>query len=148
MKSINKYINLLFILFVALFVSCSEEKYDTSNSPDLTIIKSIKIVNGGVTGTETIIGAVDERTKEITFPEVHMDSDLSKVQFEAEMPERATLDSATYDFSIPEGDAERKRTIAVVNGSRKREYFVTIKLDVPVLGADFSDTKAIIRRRL
>ncbi|MDR3350805.1 MAG: DUF4623 domain-containing protein [Prevotellaceae bacterium] len=142
MKSISKYINLLFILVAALLVSCSEEKYDTSDSPDLTVIRSIKIVNGGVTGTEVIVGTVNERKKEITFPEVHMDSDLSKVQFEAEVPERANLDSAAYDFSIPEGDAERKRTIAVVNGTRKREYFVTIKLDVPVWGADFSEAKA------
>jgi hypothetical protein len=142
MKSINKYIKLLFVLVAALVVSCSEEKYDTSDSPDLTVIKNIKIVNGGVSGTETITGTVNESKKEITFPEVHMDSDLSNVKFDAEVSERASLDSATYDFSIPEGDAARKRTIAVVNGLRKREYFVTIKLDVPVWGADFSEAKA------
>jgi hypothetical protein len=144
MKRANKYINLVFVLIAALFFSCKEEQYDTSDSPDLTIIQNIKILNGGITGTETIIGTVNELRKEITFPEVHMDSDLSHVQFEAEMSERAHLDSATYDFSVSPGDAQRRRTVAVVNGTRKREYFVTIKLDVPVWGADFSEEKAKI----
>jgi hypothetical protein len=141
MKSIKFYIGLLLIPFCTMLISCDDEKYNTTDSPDLTVIHSIKIINGGLSGAETIVGTVNEETKEINFPEVHMQSDLSHVSFEAEVSERAELDSIEYDFVVPEGLSQRKRTIAVVNGLRKREYFVTIRLDVPVWGADF--TKAV-----
>jgi hypothetical protein len=137
MKKLLKYAGLL-ILPIAMFVSCDEESYpDTTQY--LTQITSIKIVNGGLTGTEVIEGTVNENTKKISFPEVHMESDLSKVKFEITATDgRAHLDSLEYDFVVAEGYSERTRTIKLVNDVRYREYYVTIKLDVPVWGADFT----------
>ncbi|GHS91586.1 hypothetical protein FACS1894203_2590 [Bacteroidia bacterium] len=141
MNNFKKYIGLLIVPFCLVMASCDgEEKYPDTTA-DETVIYEIKIVNGGSNGTETIVGKVDENTKEITFPEVHMESDLSHVKFDVKASERAQLDLEEYDFVVPEGATQRKRTIAIVNGLRKREYFVTIRLDVPVWGADF--TKAV-----
>jgi len=141
MKSIIKYIAILIVPLTLMMVSCSDDDKYPDTTADETVIYGIKIVNGGLSGTETIVGAVDEKTKEITFPEVHMESDLRKVKFEVEGSERAQLDSVEYNFVMQDGASQRKRTIAIVNGLRKREYWVTIKLDVPVWGADFSKNK-------
>lgn len=141
MKSIIRYIGLLVIPFSLIMVSCSDDDSYPDTTADETVIYNIQILNAGVNGDEVVTGTVDENTKEITFPEVHMETDLSKVRFEASVSERAHLDSTEYSFLIPEGASQYKRTIAVVNGLRKREYYVTIRLDVPVWGADFSKSK-------
>ncbi len=138
MKSIIRYIGLLVIPFSLIMVSCSDDDSYPDTTADETVIYNIQILNAGVNGDEVVTGTVDENTKEITFPpEVHMETDLSKVRFEASVSERAHLDSTEYSFLIPEGASQYKRTIAVVNGLRKREYYVTIRLDVPVWGCRF-----------
>ncbi len=141
MKNRIKYILLLLIPIGMLMSSCDDESSYPDTSAYETVIYGIKIINGGKTGSETIIGTVNENTKEITFPDIDPEADLSSINFEAELSEGALLDEEKYDFSISEGDTKIKRTIAVVNGLRKREYFVTIQLDVPVYGADFSADK-------
>lgn len=141
MNNLIKYIVLLIVPVCLFMASCSDDDDYPDTTADETVIKSIKIVNGGISGTETIVGTVDENKKEITFPEVHMESDLSGVRFEAELSERAHLDSTEYNFVMEEGASQKKRIISVVNGLRKREYFVTIRLDVPVWGADFTKSK-------
>ncbi|MDR0694892.1 MAG: DUF4623 domain-containing protein, partial [Prevotellaceae bacterium] len=90
------------------------------------------------------VGKVDEINKEISFPDVDTLSDFSRIRFEAELPERARLDEEIYNFSMGPADTRLTRTIAVVNGIRKREYSVTIKKDVPVWGADFDREKVEI----
>ena len=145
MKNIIKYIGLLIIPICMMAISCSDDnKYDTSDSPDLTVIHSIKIINGGNNRDSIIIGSVDEVKKEISFPKVPQAMSLEGLKFEAVVSDGARLDSATYNFVVAPGDVQRKRTIAVVNGTRKREYFLTIRLSVPVWGADFSEAKISI----
>lgn len=141
MKKTIKYIGLLAIPFVLFAVSCDSDDSYPDTSADGTVIYEISIVNGGLSGTETIVGVVNEKKKEITFPEVHVESDLTSVKFEAKVSDRAALDSASYNFVVDEGMSQKKRTISVVNGLREREYFVTIALDVPVWGADFTEAK-------
>lgn len=141
MKKILKYMGLL-ILPIALAVSCENEPVYPDTSQYKTEITSIKIVNGGLSGTETIVGTVNENKKEISFPEVHKDSDLSKVKFEiTATDDRAQLDSLEYNFVVAEGYSEKVRTIKIVNSTRFREYYVTIRLDLPVWGADFTQSK-------
>ncbi len=137
MKKILKYIGLLIVPF-SLMVSCSDDTDYPDTTANETVIYGIKIVNGGLDGTETIVGTVDENKKEISFPEVNMESDLSHVQFEVEASDGAVLDSADYNFVVPEGATQRQRIITLLNGTRYREYYVTIRLDVPVWGADFT----------
>lgn len=139
MKNIIKYIGLLFIPLALTVVSCSDDKEPEVSGK--TVIHSIKILNAGAAGNETIAGTVDEVKKEISFPEIDPATDLSKVRFEAEVSEGAMMEHEEYDFTIEEGKSSVTRVVAVVNGKRKREYFATIRLDLPVFGADFSDEK-------
>ncbi len=138
MNDLIKYIGLLIVPFCLIFASCDNDPDYPDTTLDETVLQKIRIVNGGLSGTEIIEGTVNENTKEISFPEVHMESDLSHVKFEIEASDRAHLDSTEYNFVVVEGATQRKRVIKLVNGTRYREYFTTIRLDVPVWGADFT----------
>lgn len=141
MKKSLKYLGLLILPF-GLIVSCEKAPDYPDTSQYKTVLTAIKIVNGGLSSTETIVGTVDEYNKRISFPEVHEDSDLSHVRFEIETTDdRAHLDSVEYNFVVPEGQSVRERTIKLVNNTRYREYYVKIGLDVPVWGADFTPSK-------
>jgi hypothetical protein len=118
-------------------ISCGEDKYDTSDSPLLTYIKDIKLHIGDT----VIVGKINENNKEIYFPKLDKDFDLSAVKFTAILPQGAEFEYETYDFTPVESETQTKQVVAVVNGIRKREYFVTIRLSMPVFGADFSATK-------
>jgi hypothetical protein len=142
MKSIKKYISFFIIplsVMMILTTSCkSEEEYP--ESPDLTVIYEIKILNAGEDGDQVLVGKVDELNKEITFPAVDTLTNFSKIRFEAVLPEGASLDESVYNFSM-DGTTRIKRTIAVVNGVRKREYYVTLVQNVPMFGANFDKEK-------
>jgi hypothetical protein len=136
MKSIKKYKSILIMsLLCAIMISCGDEKYDTSDSPNLTYIKNIRILNVADT---VIYGKVNELTKEIKFPKLDSLSDLSAVRFAVDLPEGAYLDKETYDFTVAEGETQKQLTVTVINGKRFREYLVTIRISVPVFGADFA----------
>jgi hypothetical protein len=137
MSKIQTYLSLLLIAAVAAMTVSCDNKETYPESPDLTIIYGIKILNAGESGTQVLTGTIDEINKEITFPDVDTLTDFSGIRFEAELPEGAQLDEEVYNFSMAQTDARIKRTIKVVNGIRKREYYVTIKKDIPVWGADF-----------
>lgn len=139
MKEIIKYIGILLIPFGLTVASCSSS--DDEETPGPAIIYGIKMLNAGPSGTEVFIGTVDENKKAISFPEVDPLTDLSAVRFEAELPEGAMMDEETYDFTVGEGRSSTTLVVSVINGKRKREYFATIRLDLPVWGADFSEAK-------
>ncbi|MDR2125381.1 MAG: DUF4623 domain-containing protein [Prevotellaceae bacterium] len=139
MKNIIKYIALIIIPFCTMMISCeSEDNYDTSDSPNLTYIRNIRILNVADT---VIPGKVNELTKEIKFPKLDSLSDLSAVRFAVDLPEGAHLDQETYDFTVAEGETQKQLTVTVVNGKRYREYLVTIRLSMPIFGADFTKAK-------
>lgn len=131
---------LIAILFggVLTMVSCKDELPGAMDTSDkFTVLKSIKIVNAGPNGNEVVIGTVNEDTKTVTFPRLDTLTDFSKLRFEAELSEGATLDQETYTVPFSEGESERTIVIKVVNSPRYREYYVRIRLKVPVYGADF-----------
>ena len=141
MKKFIKYIGILLLIpFGLTMVSCDGDKVDPIVSGE-TVIIGIKIINAGAAGNQVLVGTVDENKKEINFPEIDPATNLSKVRFETTLSDGATMEEAEYDFTIEEGRTSLTRVIAVVNGKRKREYFATIRLDLPVWGADFSDAK-------
>jgi hypothetical protein len=136
MKNIRKYIALFIIPLCAMMISCSnEDKYDTSDSSDLTYIKNIRMLNVADT---VIHGKINELTKEIKFPKLDSLLDLSAVRFAADLPEGAYLDQETYDFTVAEGETQKQLTVTVINGKRYREYLITVRLSLPVFGADFT----------
>ncbi len=140
MRKLRNYIGLLIIPFCMLLLSCEDDKdYDAiDTSADETVLLSIKILNAGADGNEVVVGTVDENKKEISFPRIAPETDLTQLRFEAEVSDRALLDSVSYNFSVAEGESQIKKIVSVVNGLRKREYLVTLRLRVPVFGADFT----------
>lgn len=146
MKNINKYIKTIaipFCIMVISMVSCKDDE-TYHESPDLTYVKNVSIIIGGVMGGDTIVhGKVDEINKEITFPKLDKLTRLSNVRFEGELPDGATFDKESYDFTVDtaSGATQSRQIISIVNGKRKREYYATIRLKVPAFGADFSQIK-------
>jgi hypothetical protein len=130
----------MFLIPLGLTIASCDDDVVVEESGE-TVIIGIKIINGGAGGNQVLVGTVDENKKEINFPEIDPATDLSKVRFETQLSTGATMDEDAYDFTIEEGRTSLTRVIAVVNGKRKREYFATIRLDLPVWGADFSDAK-------
>lgn len=100
----------------------------------LITINSIKVVNGGRSRAEIYDGIVDQTSKTITFS-VAAETDLSKIKFEAELPEFAKLEYNTYNFS-----KNLTQKIRAVNAHAVGIYTVTLTLkDSVQIGIDFSN---------
>lgn len=138
MKNI-KYLGLLIIpLFCLAIASCEKDNYNPNPAEKyLTYVTNVKLVLGGV----EISGKINENKKEIIFPKLPANTNLSVVSFKGDFPAGASFKETSYDFTPDEGNAFTKRTITVVNNTRFREYFVTINLSVPPIGAGFSEAK-------
>lgn len=140
----NIKLEMLLIAILGMFFTSCEEDFPTNvESPYEVVLKSIQIVNAGADGNTVVEGRVDENTKTVWFPRLDPETDLTAIRFEAEMSEGAQLDKETYSFAFEEGKDEETIVIKVVNGPRFREYFVTLRLNVPVYGADFSKPQII-----
>ena len=137
MKNTVKYFGILFVsLFCLVMFSCDKDNYDPNPSEQyLTYVTNVKLVLGNV----EIAGKMNENKKEIIFPKLPANTNLSAISFKGDFPPGASFEHATYDFTPDEGDASTKKTVSVKNGPRKREYFVTINLSVPPTGAGFNE---------
>lgn len=139
-----KWGRLLFVLIgMVVLNSCSEDFPENIESSKMVVLKSIKILNAGADGSTVIEGVIDENKKTVSFPRVDPETDVSALQFEAVTSEGASLEKNTYAFPFDEGSDSRTITIKVINEPRYREYLVTLRLRVPVFGADFSKPNII-----
>lgn len=137
-NKIFKYWVAAAVMMVALVTSCKKDFPTNVDSPDEVVLKSIKIVNAGANGNTVVEGVVDENTKTVSFPRIDTLTDFSNLKFEAELSNGAKLDQDSYAFDFAEGESQKTQVIKVVNNKRFREYLVTLRLMVPVFGADFT----------
>src|SRR5690606_3948794 len=140
MKTIYNILNLrsvIVLLGLFAFSSCSDDFPSNIDSTNQVVLKSIKILNAGADGQTVVEGIVDENKKTVTFPRVEPETDLTAIRFEVETSQGASLDKETYTFPFDPGQSERTITIKVENNPRYREYLVTLRLKVPVFGAEF-----------
>ena len=137
-KYITKYPFLLMALTLVFASSCKKDYPTNVDSADEVVLKSIKIVNAGANGNTVVEGVINETNKTISFPRLDTLSDFSNLRFQAEMSNGAKLDQESYQFDFPEGASTMTQVIKVVNNKRFREYLVTLRLLVPVFGADFT----------
>lgn len=146
MKIINKISRFGLFLSAAIVLfstSCREQLPSAMDTTDKFVeIKSIKIVNAGPSENEVIEGVINEASKQISFPRISPESNLNAIRFEVEASNGAVLDKDSYSFVFEEGESSKNLTIKLVNEPRFREYVVTLRLLVPVFGADFS--KAVV----
>ncbi len=134
---INKILVFGGILSMIFFISCSDNLPSNVDSTDEVVLKSIKILNAGIDGKTVLEGIIDENTKTVKFPRIDPRTDVSAIRFEAEMSNGAKLDKETYPFVFEENKDRKEIIIKVINGSRFREYAVTLRLNIPVFGADW-----------
>ncbi|MDR2586466.1 MAG: DUF4623 domain-containing protein [Prevotellaceae bacterium] len=136
MKNKNKYLGLLIAPFFCLaLLSCNKNNYDPNPSEaDLAWVKNVKLVIGGA----EIAGKINENKKEILFPKMPANTDLSNVSFKGDFPPGASFEKNSYNFTPEEGDASTKMSVKVVNNKRFREYYVTLNLSVPPSGINYS----------
>lgn len=133
----TRFIGLFATLMIFFFVSCGDDLPVNIESPNETVLKSIKILNTGENGNTVLEGVVDENAKTVWFPRVDPKTDVSAIRFQAELSDGAKLDKESYSFDFEEGKDAKTIVIKVINDPRFREYFVTLRLNVPVYGADF-----------
>lgn len=141
-KYISKYGVIVASVMLVFFSSCTKDFPENVESSDEVVLKSIKIVNAGASGNVVVEGVINEDQKTVSFPRLDVQTDFSQIKFEAEMSTGATLDQPSYAFEFAPGESVKSQVIKVVNNKRFREYRVTLRLLVPVFGADF--TKAEI----
>lgn len=130
---------LLSFMLVFLLSSCKDDlpgPMDTSDKE--TVLTGIRILNAGADGSTIIEGTINEETKQVSFPRIDPETDVSALRLEAEALGGATLEFDVYDFGIEEGESQNTIVVRLMNEPRFREYFVTLRLNVPVFGADFS----------
>jgi len=135
---ISIFWSILFSLAVLSFVSCGEDFPTNMDLPNEVVLKSLKVLNAGVDGNTVVEGVVDENTKSVWFPRLDAETNVSAIKFEAELSDGAHLEKDTYAFTFEEGKDASSVIIKVLNEPRFREYKVTLRLRVPVFGADFS----------
>lgn len=129
---------------ITFFVlSCKENLPSGIDSSDkFTVLESIKIVNAGKNGDIVLEGTINEKSKTVSFPRIDPETDFGNLKFEAIASDGAKLEKDSYEVAFEEGNTQRTITIKVTNAPRFREYYVNLRLKVPVFGADFS--KAIV----
>ena len=137
-KFISKYWVMVAAVMLVFITSCKKEYPVNVESSDAVELKSIRIVNAGANGNTVVEGEIDENLKTVSFPRLDTATDFNNLRFEAVMSNGATLDKETYEFNFGEGESVKSQVIKVVNNNRFREYMVTLRLLLPVWGADFT----------
>ncbi|MBB1285290.1 DUF4623 domain-containing protein [Flavisolibacter sp. BT320] len=123
---------------MAVFISsCKKDFPSNVESADEVVLKSIRITNAGANGNTVVTGVIDENKKTISFPRLDTLTDFSKIRFEGELSNGASFDQPTYAFEFADGESVKTQVIKIVNNKRFREYLVTLRLLIPVYGADF-----------
>ncbi len=125
-------------LGVLILASCKDDypgALDTS--PNMTVLKSIKLMNTGLDGNIVLNGVVDENTKTVWFPRIDTLTNFSNLKIEADLSDGAKLNQDTYSLEFEKGESEKVIVLKVLNSPRYREYLVKLRLNVPVFGADF-----------
>lgn len=125
MKLLNKYAALLSVSLLAL-VSCKDEPI-VENPSGETIIYSLAIANGGISGAIRCEGTVNEEQKKISF-KIPAETDIERIRFEGKLSLGANLDQESYNFLTG-----LSQTVRIINVDNSQDYTVTIELDAPTL---------------
>ncbi|MFD2596574.1 DUF4623 domain-containing protein [Sphingobacterium griseoflavum] len=132
---------LLWSALILMLTGCKDDFPENVVSDKSTQLSSIRITNAGAAGTETVEGVIDEDRKTISFPRIDPETNFDQIRFEAVMSDGAKLDKESYTFPFVDGDSEKTIVVKVTNSPRYKEYFVTLRLRIPVFGADVAKRK-------
>ncbi len=121
-RNIYLYLSMFFCLFLG--VACDDDEAYVENPSGETFIYKLSITNAGLTGTETVVGEVNEEAKTIKFV-IPAESDIEAIKFSGKLSLGAKLDQDTYDLSSLSGQ------VTVISGENQGVYTVTIELTAP-----------------
>ncbi len=138
MKHSFKFAAIMAALCAVLFVGCDNNPDPNPDQETLeAFIKSIKIVNGGISGGDLITGEVDQTLKVITFNNVAAETNIAAVKFQGTYSLGAYLESDVIDFTA-NNDASSKSlngSLKCINkgetGSVEETYEVVLNLSDP-----------------
>lgn len=135
------------IFCMALFVAACEEEPFVDNPSGEVFIYSLSVTNGGLTGTETYAGTVDEASKTVAF-NIPAETDIAALKVSGKLSLGAKLDKESYD--VTSGSAE----VRVLNGENVGVYTLNVTLQaaketpllskVVVKGSDGQQKEAFI----
>ncbi|MBR3646958.1 MAG: DUF4623 domain-containing protein [Paludibacteraceae bacterium] len=129
----------LFAAMLALvFTGCKpEEKPGTETSTLEAFVKTIKIVNGGISGGDMINGEVDNTAMTLTFNNVPAETNIAGVKFQATTSLGAYIENDTYDFTAgnPADAKTLTATLKCINktdkASKEETYQLILNLSEP-----------------
>ncbi|NCC10268.1 MAG: DUF4623 domain-containing protein [Bacteroidia bacterium] len=137
MHKLIKNIGLVALALGGLFSSCGDNYPKSEIAPYATELLEVKIVNAGRDGSLIVTGTIDEENKIINFPRLDVETNFSALEIEAKMSEGAELQQSVLDFSMAEDEAFKTLILRVVNNKRYKDYFIKVRKNIPVFGADF-----------
>lgn len=116
-----------------LFTGCKDDVDPWGNVK--SEIRTMNIMNGGLTGAEVIKGVVDQDAKTILFENVPAETDIAAIKFDGNFSLGAKLDTTVFDFTDYANPNARELTkeLNITNwGDKHNTYMVTIRLAEPV----------------
>ncbi len=128
----KKVFNLALLFAMAssiLFVGCKKEETSTVEAR----IKTIQIVNGGLSGGDLYTGVVNEDAKTVTFEDVAAETNIAAIKFSKDLSLGANFDAETYDFTntADPNAMVLTQSVTIINGTVSQTYEVTIHLIAP-----------------
>ncbi|MCH3995359.1 MAG: DUF4623 domain-containing protein [Prevotella sp.] len=134
---IKFYIGILLALTNFIFFSCSDNYPKSKEEPYATDLLSIKIINAGAEGNTIVDGTIDEENKMVSFPRLDTLTDFSAINVDAKVSEGAKITQSVFDFSMSEEESFKTLILRVINQNRYKDYFIKVRKNIPVFGADF-----------
>lgn len=127
---------LIAALFAVLLVGCKQEPKQEEVTLE-AFIKTIQIVNAGISGGDMITGEVDNTKMVITFNDVPAESNISAIKVKATTSLGASLEQDTYDFTVGNNPDSKELTTTMVctnktdKASKSETYTAILKLKDP-----------------
>lgn len=109
--------------------ACSDDqKYD--NPSGETIIYSVAVANGGLSGADIIQGDINSEASTLEFT-IPAETDIEAIRFQGKLSLGAKFDQASYNFYTSEATT-LEGDVKVVNVDNYQDYHVILHLNDPV----------------
>ncbi|MFA6727456.1 MAG: DUF4623 domain-containing protein [Prevotella sp.] len=133
------YMGILLVTTSIAVVSCSDDYPKSKEEPYATDLLSVKITNAGADGKTVVDGTVDEDNKMVSFPHLDTLTNFLALNVDAKVSEGAQLSQSVFDFSMAPDESSKTLLLRVTNHTRYKDYFIKVRKNIPVFGADFEN---------
>jgi hypothetical protein len=124
----TKYFLCLLLPLLAV-IACKEDPV-VDNPSGETIIYSVYIANGGLSGASRYNGIVDETAHTVTFNNVAAETDIQNLKFGGKISLGAHFDQESYDFYNVSAPTEKvlQKTATIISGNNSSDYQIRVNL--------------------